>query len=87
MKIARLYGPSLPLLTWISYLTMHATAVSIVREADLQALEQEVALLNERLRATNEAREFWHKEYVRVAASIPEWANPRASNPGSFSPS
>lgn len=87
MKVARLYGPSLPILTWISYLTMHAAGVSIVRESELQALEQEVALLHERLKATNEARQFWHNEYMRVASSIPEWTKARVSSHGSSSPS
>lgn len=85
MKVTRLYGPNLPLMAWLSYLTMHAAPVSIVAERELQDLEKENAVLEERLASANEIRTFWHEEYKRMAEAVTGINRP-ASSRGSSSP-
>lgn len=84
MRIERLYGPGLPAMAWLNVLSHQFNAVSIVRDCDLQALEQENAVLEERLRSMDKAREFWHGEYMLLADALPFTCC--ASSPGSSSP-
>lgn len=87
MVIRRLYGPGLPLMAWFSLMGHQFTQVSVVKEADLQELERELAVIKDRLRMCDEARKFWHASYKGVASHLPDVNPPSASSPGSSIPS